>query len=148
VCSRPYPALQQLWPGQLGFVHVNHTIDERNRKIAIETCDNCKRRKQRHSWLKDKCANLSLWFWVKGPKHTLWEICQNYQAGEVQPLRTSQYFRSVLMKSGSRSGSPNRYVSSDRSFSQLRLWRLNEFGHALTKAALSSTILNTSDQSY
>jgi len=27
----------------LGFVHINHTSDERNAKIALETCDRCKR---------------------------------------------------------------------------------------------------------
>jgi hypothetical protein len=31
------------------FVHINHTIDEQNSKIALEICDRCKRREQKHS---------------------------------------------------------------------------------------------------
>jgi hypothetical protein len=86
VYSRPCPVLYQLRPGQLGFVHINHTIDERNPKVVLEICDRCKRREQRHSWLKDKWANLSRPFWIKASKHTPCEICQNYQVEEDQPL--------------------------------------------------------------
>ena len=52
VYSRPCPILYQLRPGQLGFVHIHHTIDERNPTITLETCDRCKRREQKHSWLR------------------------------------------------------------------------------------------------
>jgi hypothetical protein len=86
VYSRPCPVLYQLRPGQLGFVHINHTIDERNPKVVLEICDRCKRREQKHSWLKDKWANLSRPFWIKASKHTPCEICQNYQVEEDQPL--------------------------------------------------------------
>ena len=37
--SRPCPVLYQLRPGQLGFAAINHTIDERNPKVVLETCD-------------------------------------------------------------------------------------------------------------
>ena len=48
-----------------GFVHIFHTIDTRNSKIALETYNRCKCREQKHLWLKDKWADLSRPFWVK-----------------------------------------------------------------------------------
>jgi hypothetical protein len=84
--SRSCPVLYQLRPGQLGFVHINHTIDEQNPKIALETCDCCQHRERKHSWLKDKWANLSQQFWIKASEHNPCEICQNYQVEEEQPL--------------------------------------------------------------
>ena len=90
VYSRPCPVMYQLRPNQLGFVQITHTIDEQNPKVALETCDRCKRREQKHSWLKDKWANLSRRFWIKvsGPC----DICQNYQVEEEQPLRIIPLF--------------------------------------------------------
>jgi hypothetical protein len=58
--------LYQLRPNQQGFVHINHTIDERNLKMVLETCGHCKRREQRRSWLKDKLASFSR---IKASKH-------------------------------------------------------------------------------
>jgi hypothetical protein len=48
----------------MGFVQIQHTINERNPKIILETCECCKRREQKykeqkHSWLKDRWAKLS-----------------------------------------------------------------------------------------
>jgi hypothetical protein len=74
----------------MGFVHVYHAIDEQNPKIALETCDRCKRREQKHSWLKDKWANLSRRFWIKVSEPC--DICQNYQVEEEQPLRIIPLF--------------------------------------------------------
>jgi hypothetical protein len=92
VYSRPYPVLYQLRPGQQSFAQISHTIDERNPKIALETCDRCKRREQKHSQLKDKWANLLRLFWFKASEHTPCEIYQNYQVEEEQPLRIVQIF--------------------------------------------------------
>jgi len=86
--------LYQLRPNQPGFVHISHPIDERNPKIALKTCDRCKRRDQKHLWLS-KLANLSRPF---RSEHTPCEICQNYQVEDEQPLRI---IRSVLIRSGS-----------------------------------------------
>lgn len=49
---------------------------------------------------------------------------------------SSQYLRSVLIKSGSGSRSPNEDVSRYQPFTQLCLWRLHEFDDALTMPAL------------
>ena len=92
VYSRPCPTLNQLRPGQQGFIHIVHNIDERNPKTALETCDRCKRREQKRSWLKDKWANLSQPFWTKTSEHTPCSICRNYQVEEEQPLRIVPLF--------------------------------------------------------
>ena len=92
VYSRPCPVLYQLRPGQQDFVEINHTIDERNLKVAPETCGRCKRGEQKHSWLKDKRANLSRLLQIKASEHTPCEMCQNYQFKEEQPLRTIPLF--------------------------------------------------------
>jgi hypothetical protein len=62
----PVPVvLHQLQPGQQGFAHISHTIE-------LETCDRCKHREH-------KQAKLSWRFWIKASKHTLCEICHDYQ---------------------------------------------------------------------
>jgi hypothetical protein len=63
--SRPVPVTA--W--STGFVHKGHPIDKRNPKIVLETCDRCKQREQKHSWLKDKWANLPWPFRIKGSEH-------------------------------------------------------------------------------
>jgi len=99
VYSRPCPVLYQLRPGQQSFAQINHTIDGRNPKIALETCDHCKRREQKykeqeqkHSWLKGMWATLSRPFRIKVSEHTPCEICQNYQVEEEQPLKIIPLF--------------------------------------------------------
>ncbi|PMD18355.1 hypothetical protein NA56DRAFT_706970 [Hyaloscypha hepaticicola] len=92
VYSRPCRVLYQLKPGQAGFAAINHSIDERNPKIALETCDRCKRKEPRHSWLKDKWAKLPRPSWIKASEHTPCEICQNYQVEEEQPPRIIPLF--------------------------------------------------------
>ncbi|PMD22061.1 hypothetical protein NA56DRAFT_703041 [Hyaloscypha hepaticicola] len=53
-----------------------HPIDEQNPKIALETCDRCKRKEQKYSWWKDKWASLLRLFWIKASA---------YQVEEEQP---------------------------------------------------------------
>jgi hypothetical protein len=42
--------------------------------------------------VKEKWANLSRQFWVKASERISWEICQNYQVEEEQPLRIIPLF--------------------------------------------------------
>lgn len=84
VYSCPCLVLYQVQPQS--FVQIIHSIDEQNPKVALETCDRCKRKNRRHSPVKGKWASLSLLF-IKASEHTPCEICQNYQVSEEQPLR-------------------------------------------------------------
>ena len=84
----------QLRPGQQGFAHISHTIDERNPKIALGDMRLLQAQGMKHSWLKDKWASLSL-FWIKASEHTPCAICKNYQVEEEQPPGSFHYFRSV-----------------------------------------------------
>jgi hypothetical protein len=70
----------------MGFVQINHTIDEQNPEIALEASDRSKRKERNHLWLKDKRVSVSHLFSIKA-EHTPCEICQNYQVKEEQPLR-------------------------------------------------------------
>lgn len=76
-------------PNQMGFIQIQHRVNERNPKMILETCDRCKRREQKRSWLRDKWASLSP---IKASKHVPCEICQNYQEEEEQPLRIIELF--------------------------------------------------------
>jgi hypothetical protein len=121
VYSRSCPVLYQLRPGQLGFVHINHTIDEQNPKIALETCDRCKRRiGSTHGWRTSGPISLSSSGsrpqsipLARSARITKWK--KNSHSG------SSHYFKSVLIKpgSGSGSGSPNDDVSRCQPFAQL-----------------------------
>jgi hypothetical protein len=70
----------------------NEVLFKENPKIVLDTCDHCKRKEQKHSWLKDHWANLSRPFWIGASKHTSCEICQNYRVEEDQPLRIIPLF--------------------------------------------------------
>lgn len=63
----PHPCLvaYQLRPNQQAFIQISHPIDEQNPKLVLETCDRCKWKEQKHSWLKSIRANLSQLFWIK-----------------------------------------------------------------------------------
>ena len=88
----PCPVLFQLRPDQLGFVQITNNIDERSPKIVLETCDRCKLREQKHSWLRDKWAKIPWPSWIKGSEHIPCEICQNYQVEEEEPLQIIPLF--------------------------------------------------------
>lgn len=70
VYPRPCPVVYQLRPDQLGFIQITHTINERNPKIALETCDRCKRKEQKHSWWKDRWASLLRLFGIKASEYS------------------------------------------------------------------------------
>ena len=98
VYSRPCAVLYQLRPHQQGFAQINHPIDIRNPKIALETCDRCQRGGQKHSWL-GKLFSLSLAFRNKASEHTPCEICQNSLSPIFSVLICTSRALSALLRS-------------------------------------------------
>jgi hypothetical protein len=82
VYPRYCPVLFQLEPGRAGYLQITHIVDELNPKMVLEMCDRCKRKEQKHSWLKDTLAKFPRPSWIKPSEHTPCEICQNYQVEE------------------------------------------------------------------
>jgi hypothetical protein len=87
------PVVYQMRPGQQGFISIQHSITGQTPKIKLAICDRCEQKEKKHSWLKDKLANLPRPFSIKPSEHTPCEICQNYREEEEPPLRIIPLFQ-------------------------------------------------------
>jgi hypothetical protein len=81
-------------------IEQNYDIHDKE-LLAIVTCDRCKRKEQKHSWLKDKRVNLSAVLDQGSRAYPLRHVPELPSWRKNSHSGSSHYFRSVSMKSGS-----------------------------------------------